>query len=261
MSKDQQKTTNQQRFHREDPTRTRPTRNWSALYRQSDAREAAHSPESPQSTDHETPQAPPWADVMSQSVNLGYRVIEDYIRQGQRAAQQANDRSYNVGTTGNDIRDLVERMARYYADLGALWGDLINSFAANPDFLNNLSRALQPQPAPANGASAQGSSANGVPGKESVTIAIEVISSRPTQVMLDLPLRPEQSSLIIHGLRAADPQKPQLTDIAFEPSPSGGPICLRVCIPHEQPPDVYTGVVVDKQTNLPRGTLSIRITE
>jgi hypothetical protein len=132
-----------------------------------------------------------------------------------------------------------------------LWGDLINSLAASPDFLDNLFRPWQPQPTPA---TTNGTSATG--GK---TLAIEVVSSQPTQVILDLQPHAELFSLATYGLRAVDPQKPPLTDLVFEPSSNNGHLCLHIRIPDGQPPDIYTGVIVDTQTNLPRGTLSIRI--
>lgn len=239
-----------QRLHREDPARTGPIRDWSTLYHRPDTQEHRSSSATSKSPDQTTPERV-WADAVSHGVELGYRVVEEHIRQGQRVAQQVNDRSYNVGAMGNDIRELVGRLARYYADLGALWGELVNSLVANPDFLNNLLRPLQPQPAPP---TANHASANGA-----LTVTIEVLSVRPTQVTLDLRPQSERISLASYGLHAADATKPALTDITFTPSVDHGPVGLRVCIPDEQPPGMYTGVVVDKATNLPRGTLSVRV--
>jgi hypothetical protein len=259
MEQDERKRVGRQRLHREDPERVEPIRNWSTLYRQSDSWGSRGSATNSQSADHTTPPDRAWTDVVSHGVELGYNVVEEHIRQGQRVAQQVNDRSYSLGAAGSDIRELVERMARYYADLGSLWGDLINSLAANPDFLNNLFRMLRSQPASANGASTEGTSTNGVSTREAIAVAVEVVSTRPTQVTLDLRPHSERLSLTTYGLRATDPEKPLLTDITFAPSSDNGYVCLRICVPDGQPPDVYTGVIVDKATNLPRGTLSVRI--
>jgi hypothetical protein len=179
-------------------------------------------------------------------------VIEDYLRQGQRVAQQINNRSYNPEAMGNDLQEMIERLARYYTDLGALWGDLVNSLIANPEFMNSVLRPLQPASHPqptTNGAAANGTTA----------VTIEVISIRPIQVTLDLHPQAENLPLTTHGLRAVDPEKPPLTDITFEPHAVHGPVRLRVRIPDVQPPDTYSGLIVDKTTNLPKGSLTVTI--
>lgn len=238
------------RLHREDPVRTGPIRNWATLYRRSDSWGTRDSSMSRESA-NDGAQNDSTNDMVTRGVKLGYRVIEEYLRQGQQAAQQINNRSYSPGAMGNDIQEMVGRLVRYYIDLGALWGDLINSLVANPEFLNSLLRPFQPPSTPSttNGASANGATA----------VAIEVVSTRPTQVTLDLHPHLEKYSLATYDLRAVDPEKPPLTDITFESSPDPGPVRLRIRVPDGQPPDIYTGVIVDKTTNLPRGTLSVRI--
>lgn len=243
-----------QRLRREEPARNGPVRNWSTLYREANSRES-HDPSASQNATDEAKSDRSWNDVVSHGVKLGYHVVEEHIRQGQRVAQQINNRSYTPETMGNDVQELLERMVRYYTDLGSLWGDLANSLVANPDLLGNLFRRGQSQAAqPVNGASANGASTT-VP----LSVSIEVISARPTQVTLDLQPQSEGLPLATSGLHAGDPQKPPLTDITLEPGLDMGRLLLRIRVPEGQPPDVYTGVVVDKGTNLPRGTLSIRI--
>jgi len=245
-------TNNHQRFRREDPVRTSPIRNWSTLNRRSNGGPVPVRDSSTEPTFTERPeQDRSQSDPVSHGVNLGYRVIEDYLRQGQRIAQQVNNRSYNPEAIGNDIRKMVERLARYYTDLGALWGDLVNSLVANPEFMNNLLRPFQSPPPPptTNGASANGTTA----------ITLEVISTRPTQLTLDLHPHSEKLPLTTHGLRAVDAEKLPLTDITFAPSVDHGPIFLRIRIPDVQPPDVYSGLIVDKATNLPKGSLIVKV--
>jgi hypothetical protein len=244
---------NHQRFRREDPVRTSPIRNWSTLYRRPNGGPApvedlSTKPPLLERLEQERLQS----DTVSHGVTLGYQVIEEYLRQGQRIAQQVNNRSYNPETMGNDLRDMVERLARYYTDLGALWGDLVNSIVANPDFMNSLLRPFQAPPPPP--VSTNGATANGT-----MTITLEVISARPTQVMLDLHPHAEKLPLTTHGLRAVDPEKLPLTDITFAPSTDHGPVCLRIRIPEVQPPDVYSGLIVEKATNLPKGSLTVRV--
>jgi hypothetical protein len=117
--------------------------------------------------------------------------------------------------------------------------------------MNNLLRPFQAPPPPV---STNGATANGT-----MAITLEVISTRPTQVMLDLHPQSGKLPLTTHGLRAVDPEKRPLTDITFVSSADHSPICLRIRIPDVQPPDVYSGLVVEKATNLPKGSLTVKI--
>src|SRR5262245_58649793 len=84
------------RFHREDLVRTRPIRRWSTPHHQSNSW-GTHSPSDCQEpTKDGTTTAPP-DEVVARGVRLGYRVVEEHLRQGQQVAQQLNTRSYDVG--------------------------------------------------------------------------------------------------------------------------------------------------------------------
>lgn len=240
------------RLHKEDSARTEPNRNWSTLYRQPHSWGFHTTSAEPPVTAQEK-QEPRSENIVSHGVELGYRVVEEHIRQGQHTAQQINNHPPNSHprTVKSDIQTLIERLARYYTDLGSVWGDLINSLAADPNFLDNLLRPLQPQPVPA--------MHNGTPKNRAATVAIEVTSPRPTQVILDLHPGAEGLLLTTPGLHAVDSQKPPLTEVIFEPSIDDGNLCLRIRVPDGHPPGTYTGVIVDREAHVPRGTLSIRI--
>jgi hypothetical protein len=80
-------------------------------------------------------------------------------------------------------------------------------------------------------------------------------------VTLNLNETPNGSLLAAHDLHALDAGKPPLRDIVFERGDGDGPPILKISIPTEQPPDIYSGAVIDKDTNLPVGTLCIRVRE
>ena len=65
-------------------------------------------------------------------MELGYRVIEEHIRQGQRVAQKLNDRTYGPGDMGADLQELTQRVMRDSADFVALWFDLVGSMTGRP---------------------------------------------------------------------------------------------------------------------------------
>src|SRR5438128_6977170 len=97
--------TTKKRVRRPEPDRTGPIRNWSALFGAPPAR----APE-----DEGAAEARPTSlgEAVSRSVELGYRVVDEYVRQGQRAAQRLNDRSLGPETIARDVQDLTARMAQ-----------------------------------------------------------------------------------------------------------------------------------------------------
>lgn len=238
-----------ERFRRQDPDRTEPHRHWSNLYRSpdsSDPRDPAGMPESGGGAR----QAESWSDVVSEGVRLGYRVIEEQMKQGQRVAEQVSDSAYGPTAMSGDLREATERMFRYAGDLAALWIEFVNSAVANGDVLRSLSTSWQAAASGAGGPFPTGQGA--VP----TSLSVEVCSSRPVRVTLDLKPNMAGRSLATHGLRAPEVEKPPLTDVAFEPGPNGGLPRLRLRVPEGQPPGLYTGVVVDKHSGELLGTLT-----
>ena len=239
------------RLQREDPARTRPIRNWGTLFRRSDSR----GPEVDKDSKYEdsTNRGRSWDDVVSNAVERGYKVIEEQIRQGQRVAQQLTDRSYGPRAMGGDATELVERVLGFYTDLGALWFDLIDSMMRNPILSGDVMRS----PPPSREMSAPGASGNGAAANGHSGIPIEIASASPTRVTLNISAPPNGCRLGVHELCALDKAKPPLTDIHFD----NGAECptLRISIPQRQPPDTYSGTVIDTDTNEPLGTLCILI--
>lgn len=86
-----------------------------------------------------------WTDTVGYSVKLGYRVIEEQIRQGQRIAQQVNSGTYGVGTMNNDVQELAQSIQRYCEDsaqlymrlMGSMTSEMTGRNTANGDAPNN----------------------------------------------------------------------------------------------------------------------------
>jgi len=239
------------RLRREDPVRTRPVRNWSTLYRRRDSWEFREPTAESTSAEGATRRGA-CNDVLTEGVELGYRVIEEQIRQGQRVAAQINKRSYAPAAVGNDIREVAERMLRYFADLSALWFEFLGSIAGNKDVFRSSFRPTDPNSGPSPMAAATSGP---------IGVSIEVACFRPTQVTLDLRPHVDGLRLSAQDLRALEPGKPPLTEVAFESAPGGDLVSLRIRVPDTQPVGIYAGAVIDGDTGEPCGTLSVRLTE
>src|SRR5207247_11283854 len=81
------------RIRRPPLDRTEPIRAWSSLFG-----------------------AGPLNDVVTRSLELGYRVADEYIRQCQKAAPRFGSPSLGTDTIANHIQDLRVRMVQYTSD-------------------------------------------------------------------------------------------------------------------------------------------------
>jgi hypothetical protein len=239
------KVSDRKRLHREDPLRTGPIRGFAGLYRRPDSLNGRAN--SVESSEQVRPRAQS-NDPLTRGVELAYQVIEKYIVDGRRTAEQLNNQPYNARPPVDALQEMLQRMLRYQSDLIPLWVNI----------LGNLVK-VDPSRMPSPGASHNGPAANGASKNGARGLAFELASSRPVRVQLDLRDSSNGRPLTTHGLHAVEADKPALTEIKFLPAEGDGPGTLRISIPADQPPGAYAGVVVDHATGEPHGTLSVII--
>jgi hypothetical protein len=230
-----------ERIKRPKLERTDPVRNWSTLLGLGSAGTAG------------SPGGTALNDVIARSVDLGYRVIDEYVRQGQRAAERLSAGSFpDPAAATNEFQEISARMAQYSSDLMSLWFQMVGAAMAN----GGVTPAARPVPPPASVATptTAASGANG----EAVRVRVEVASVQPVEVALDLRPGAGRAPLLVHTLRAVDPDKPALTASAL-PDGDEGIVRLRVQVPDDHPAGVYSGLLVDQRTSLPVGALSLRV--
>jgi hypothetical protein len=279
-----EKRSDRQRKHRKNRERGGPIREESNLSRQPDLRQGRARPPAPGAA-----AADAIDDVVAHGVELGYRVIDEYIRQGQRAAERLNSRGYNNGrghsseAAVEDLQELVERLVRYSTSLIPQWVELAGALASAPDLLRDLLRQWDSHP-PANdassGASADRASTADAAASDSFgsdrsahdrattgdasadgnrPVSIEVVSSRAARVTLDLRAHSGRLTVLGGGLRAINPEWPPLSEVTFVAGDDGDGLAVRIRVPDEQPAGVYMGVVADAHSGEPCGTLSVRV--
>ena len=266
----------QERFRRKDPERATPLRNWSGLHRPSAAPEApfdGHSPnggangyaDAEPSASRGSAQ-PPLDDEIAAAVATAYRVVEDHLRAGREAAE-ALDRARpggsrvmgengsgaggaNFADLGAGLEELIGEAARLYAGMAPMVAALMDT----------LGRQHHAPPAPSGrGESAFGD--HGAPARPAggAEFAIEVASARPARVTLELAPGADPGTLATAGLHALEPGRPPLTEIRFVPARAGERPVLSLRIPEDHPAGLYTGVIVERVSGAPRGTLAVRL--
>jgi hypothetical protein len=222
-------------------------------------------------------------DTVTRGVDLGYQVIEEYMRQGQAFARAAWDPYLPRAASSNgEAQRLAERVYQYASDLAAVWLDYVRVATVQAP-VTSAPRSPSPRKeasfhagafnlrgpdtnAHSPGAAAEETAlgdAGPAPIDEAATpeIAVEIASRRHASVRVDLKPGSVQLPLSVHALRAKSPQLPRISDVAIERCPSENRILVRINVPPDQPAATYVGLVVDDETNLPRGSVTVRISD
>jgi hypothetical protein len=189
-------------------------------------------------------------DIVSRAVDLGYRVVDEYIRQGQRAAEQLGARAPVADAMGQDMQELAVRMAQYTSDAFTLWLQFFNAT------LGANGQRPAPPAMPRGWESVATTAERGA-----LRVRLDVTGPGGVEVTLDLAPEAHGRTLSVQALRAADPAKPRLNDVRLVAAEGEGPATLVVRVPDEQPPDLYSGIVVDAETGRLAGTVAIRVGE
>jgi hypothetical protein len=238
-----------ERLKRANPQRTEPIRDWSNMYRTSEPLDSGDLQLNPLGNGSSN-QAES-SEAAHRGVELGYTVLDKHIREGHSAAQQHRRSSVfqaaeRAGLAQADTDKIIERTFRAISDLLPLWRELLNSVVA-ASLVRTSSRDQ-------NGAAATSKSAS-----DTGAVAVELSSPRPVRVTIALTPGYESRVLVMGGLHAVDSQKPSIEDVDFIPARSGQRGCMRIRVSADQPSGVYAAVVLDKESEEPCGTLTIRI--
>jgi hypothetical protein len=216
-----------ERLKRPTPARTEPIRNMSTLL-ESDGRPSPHA-----------------SSFVEAGVQMGYRVIEDYIRQGQRMAEEIRTTFSGKDSgprdperAGGDLMELTERLLRDWI----LWGVRL------AETFDGFGGAKQ----------RSGEKSSGVVAGSS-QFSVQVDASRPVEVSLDLDAITRADRVRVHPLVSADLSHPVLEDISLLPAEGSQPIRVRIRVPAEQPEGCYSGVVFCSDRERPCGTLTVRV--
>lgn len=219
-----------QRIVRPEPERLEPARNFSSLLGE------------------------PAPDPAARELSVGYRVLEDYLRDGARAARE------------HELHDpaqaepLIQRIARASSDFGAVWLELVRALLSSasgapgpvgsdpgPFRMPDVPAPAAPDPAPAAPATTLSAESP----------RIRVHSLLPVELSFRwLQAAPMQEPLIVHELRGSD-GAPAVSSVLAQYE--GEALVLSIRIPDGQPPGCYSGLIVSSVSNLPQALLVVRV--
>lgn len=253
-----------ERVKKPEPERVQPIRSWGVVF---------GTPPSQGTAQPGTP--------VSHGVEMGYRVIEEYLRQGQNVAR-AMGFSFPGGPGGTPFDDGLQNhmgaMLRSFSDFASLWMDLMGRMGARGGFAGP-GAGVAPAAGRADPFAVGGPGEAGAPGRRSprvpgpmapsvapearvaapLGLSLDIESSRRVELSVELHPRTSGMSLVVHDLRAPEPDKPRLTGVKLELLPDEERLVLRLRVPEGHPSGIYSGLILDERTSLPRGTLCVRI--
>jgi hypothetical protein len=227
------------------PKRSGPKRSFAGIYHHNERlrRETAHHKSKPAQDETMSKMT---ASQPGDGVRIAYKIIEKYLNDGKRAAQAINTQLYGESFKIAPVQDLIDKLLRFQAEMIPIWLDVLGSFARTDVRRSRLADAV--------GAVA---GANGVPG--SAGVAIEVSSSKPAEVRLNLVDSARRLALVSAGLHSVEAKDYPTIGVRFAPESPKRSARLSITVPPGQPSGMYCGVLVDRDSHEVQGSVSVHV--
>lgn len=206
--------------------------------------------------------APP-NDSVERAVDTAYRVLEEHLQRGRQAASQRPQAPVQgLPEAPANLQALARGALQLWGGLLSTWVDVASPLV--PPALRSALRGPQgsaeaappmpaPTPAPAPVAAAAPASS-----PAARPLSVELSSSRPVEVELDLPASADPSRLSVEPLRALDGAAAPLA-VSLLQAAGGARARLRLEVPPTQPPGTYFTLIRDMQQGETRGSLLVRV--
>lgn len=196
-------------------------------------------------------------DPIAQAVDTGYRVIEQYMRQGERVARQiGGQRTVDPARAVVSAQDRITEMTQMFSDMAGLWLELVQDVVQQGAARSTAGDAHNGGPPAASGNHGGASEPSPL---SSAAVNLVLNSTLPVSGHVDL--RPEYATakLQVHDLRGTAADQPRITDVSFAPATDQTPARIVVRIPPDQPPGRYNAVLVEETGGRLAGTISVII--
>jgi hypothetical protein len=210
-----------------------------------------------------TPAGP--GDV-GRGVQLGYTVIEDYLRQGQELAKAMV--TPGAAVSPPDPQQMANRLVQYATDFAGAWLEYLQTAMSLPGMVPGTASPATPvgtagpfdigrhAAEPARGPDPSQAREGTREGTSRPALTLDVQSSKRVNVTVELKPVAASLPLVVHELRSGDGAAPRISEVSIV---HGDRLVVRLRVPDGQPPGTYSGLIVDTKDNLPRGTMTVQI--
>jgi hypothetical protein len=238
--------------------RDAPKRAWSGLF----GRETRASSDEPAPIRDGSGFMP---NAVSETVELGYRVIEDYLREGQQAAKAFGVAGWRraPGTDDDELQRMAQRVVQYGTDFAGMWMDLAARVAQSsqmwPPYSTTDRGPGQSDGSPRSPPESSGAQASTtIVGSSGVRVTVSIASRRRTTAAVELRAGPCEG-LVVQELRCSAGGRAMIRNVEISQSPEDEAVHIAIRIPEKLQPGVYNGLILEADSSLPRGTLSVRV--
>jgi hypothetical protein len=194
--------------------------------------------------------------VVEKSVHTAYRVFDEYVQCALRTAALYKP-SEGEGTTMNETQDMAAMAMRYWSEMAKAWMGPWAQFSPLMNWAGQAGDNSWDLGGPGAAAPRTAAGVNAASPRR-VAISVEITSSQPAEVTVDLGERAPSKTIAAQPLRAIDDDaKPPLSAIQLEFSE--GKLSVLATVPRDQPAGVYTGAIVDREKSQVLGTLTVSL--
>ena len=198
------------------------------------------------------------------TLNDAYRLVDEYLRQGQEMAANVWQPFTGNGAPGWPVPGAPERFLRAMGDMTLAWIEAMQTFsAAEPATrppsgtagpFHTASTAARPAPSAATTPASSPTYVTAQPLRQR-ELAVSVEAKGRVEVSAAFSELGESVELELGELRPARGKAAPLRDVTVRAEAER--IVVHVVVPDGQPRGTYNGLVLDAKTQKPRGTLSV----
>lgn len=198
---------------------------------------------------------PEVTEVVAEAVRLGYRVVEENLRQGRMAADRIRARDYDVGDARDDVVTLGRRFVELARDLGSSWFDLVEAVFDDPRLLDAV-RPKQSELKPRR----REEPADGAPPAQKIPVEVighvDAIGEAMLADLSDLQRAPQ-----VTPLRLVDgpPRAPAIVGARLGSGNETGAFAVIVPVPPDQASGTYAGTIHETGSKRLLGSVSLTV--
>lgn len=200
-------------------------------------------------------------DAGYRTINDAYRLIDEYVRQGQRMAENIWLPLTGPETDEKSQFKAPERFMRAMSDMTLAWVELMQQFTTNVQSTPSQAASGGSSPFSAGRVARAESSAAASPdaGPASRALRVAVESRGRVEVSVHLADATTLASLVLTELRPFGVKAPAITGVSLDLASTADAPVLRIRVPDDQPSGAYNGLLVERGSERPRGTVSLLV--
>jgi hypothetical protein len=236
-----------------------PDRTWPGTFGKRPSEAVADSPAQEQPAETDPPAQAPRTAVY-ETLNDAYRLVDEYMRQGQRMAENL---WLPLEGAGENPFNAPERFMRAMSDMTLAWVEVMQQWTtgvkstprqAPVGSAGPFSAGFAPQPTgdrssiPPVAPATQGSLSVCVQARGRVEVSVHVGDLTDLGALVPSELRPFSGK--------GEPIREVRLELRADE-----PATLRIVVPEGQPSGTYNGLLLERVTQRPRGTLSLTLSE